>query len=282
MKLPPFESEYPDSAVPIFQGAPATHDAVRISADAETPWTQMSALLGKTVLQAVQSFYLAKRSRQYFSDLPENDDRVGRAIEDINERLMRMAVLDIAALNDGGLPSVRDPKNTRVASLPTAHRRMHKHLTDANASAAELDQLSKLQSDINCDHYMPLLYVRHLRNKWAGHPSLDRRFDAWAGADKTLSVAAVEAALARLVNNARDTALFASKSPALQDFRQPPAVANPDGSWPMEIALSNVTVFASLMRDSAGSQIRALRAQITGETMLERFAHTEAYRGEQY
>ncbi|MFE4229949.1 hypothetical protein ACFRJ8_18905 [Arthrobacter sp. NPDC056886] len=281
MKRSSFESEYADSVLPTFQGAPATHDAVRIGADVETPWTQMSDLLGNTVLQAVQSFYLAKRSMQYFSDLPDDDDRVGRAIEDINERLMRMAVLDIAALNDGGL-SFRDPENTRVASLPTAHRRMKRHLTDANASAAELDQLSELQTDINCDLYMPLLYVRHLRNKWAGHPSLDRRFDAWADADKELSVATVEAALARLVNNARDTALFASESPALQDFRQPPAVANPDGSWPMEVKLSNVVVWADLMRVSAGDQVRALRAQITGKTMLERFAHTEAYRGKQY
>lgn len=273
MKLSSFESEYADSVLPIFEGAPATHNAVRIGSDAETPWTQMSALLGKTVLQAVQSFYLAKRSRQYFSDLPENDDRVGRAIEDINERLMRMAVLDIAALNDGGL-SFRDPEHTRVASLPIAHKRMKERLKNANASAAELDQLSKLQSDIDCNLYMPLLYVRHLRNKWAGHPSLDRQFDTWAGADKTLSVAAVEAALVRLVNNADDTALFASESPALQDFIQPPA--------PMVVNLGNVIVFAGLMRNSAGDQVRALRAQITGETMLERFSHTEAYRGEQY
>ncbi|MFD1914779.1 hypothetical protein [Paeniglutamicibacter kerguelensis] len=241
----------------------------------------MSALLGTTVIQAVQSFYLAKRSSQYFSDLPENDDRVGQAIENINNRLMRMAVLDIAALNDRGLAS-NDPKNTRVASLPTAHRRMKRHLTDANASAAELDQLGKLQTDINCDHYMPLMYVRHLRNKWAGHPSLDRRFDAWASADKTLSVAAVEAALTRLVNNTHDTALFVSSAPALQEFRQPPAVANPDGSWPMTVDLSNVTVWADHMRDSADKEVRALRAQITGETKLERSAHTEAYRGKQY
>lgn len=281
MKLSPFESEYPDSALPTFQGDPATHAMVSSSANAETPWTQMSALLGSTVIQAVQSFYLAKRSRQYFSDLPENDDRVGQAIEHINNRLMRMAVLDIAALNDGGLGD-KDSENTRVASLPTAHRRMKRHLTDANASAAELDQLHNLQTDINCERYKPLKYVRHLRNKWAGHPSLDRRFDAWAGADKTLSVASVEAALTRLVNNAHATALFVSSAPALQEFRQPPALANPDGSWPMTVNLSNVRVLADLMRESADKEVRALRAQITGETKHERSAHTEAYRGKQY
>ena len=281
MKLSSFESEYADSAVPTFQGKPAGHDEVRLSSEVETPWTQMSALLETTVIQAVQSFYLAKRSRQYFSDLQENDDRVGQAIKHINNRLMRLAVLDIAALNDGGL-QLRDPEHTRVASLPVAHSRMKKHLKNANASPAELDQLRKLQSDINCDRYTPLLYVRHLRNKWAGHPSLDRRFDAWADANKTLSVAAVEAALVRLVNNTHNTALFVSSAPALQNFRQPPAVANPDGSLPMEVDLSNVIVWAELMRNSAGDQVRALRAQITGETMLERFAHTEAYRGEHY
>lgn len=281
MKLSPFESEYADSVLPTFEGAPATHAAVRTSADAETPWTQMSALLGTTVIQAVQSFYLAKRSRQYFSDLPENDDRVGRAIGDINSRLMRMAVLDIAALNDGGLAG-NDPESSRTASLPTTHQRMKRHLTEANASTAQLDRLRELQTDINSDHYVPLKYVRHLRNKWAGHPSLDRRFDAWASADKTLSIATVEAALARLVNNAHETALFVSSAPALQGFRQPPVAENPDGSIPIGVDLSNVIVLAEIMRESADKGMHAIRAQITGKTMLERLTHTEAYQGEQY
>lgn len=281
MELSPFESEYADSVLPAFEGDPATHATVRVSADAETPWTQMSVLLGTTVIQAVQSFYLAKRSEQYFSDLPEKDDRVGRVISDINRRLMRLAVLDIAALNDGGLAG-NDPENSRTASLPIAHRRMKSHLIQANASTAELDRLRELQTDINLDHYAPLKYVRHLRNKWAGHPSLDRRFDNWAGADKTLSIAAVEAALVRLVNNAHQTALFVSSAPALQGFRQPPAMANPDGSISMEVNLSNVILFAKLMRESADDDIHALRAQITGESKLERLAHTEAHQGERF
>lgn len=281
MKLSPFESEYADSVLPTFEGAPATHSVVRMSADAETPWTQMSVLLGTTVIEAVQSFYLAKRSLQYFSDLPEKNDRVGEAIGDINRRLMRMAVLDIAALNDGGLAG-NDPENSRTASLPTAHQRMKRHLIDANASYTQLDHLDNLRTDINVDHYAPLKYVRHLRNKWAGHPSLDRRFDAWAGANETLSIAAVESALARLVNNAHKTSELVSSALALQHFRQPPAVANPDGSIPMTVNLSNVISWAELMRQSAGSQARALRAQITGETKLERLANTEAYQGQQY
>lgn len=281
MEISPFESEYADSVLPALDGDPATHAAVRVSADAEAPWTQMSVLLGTTVIQAVQSFYLAKRSEQYFSDLPENDDRVGRAFSDINGRLMRLAVLDIAALNDGGLAG-NDPENSRTASLPTAHQRMKRHLTQANASAVELDHLRELRTDINPDHYAPLKYVRHLRNKWAGHPSLDRRFDTWAGADKTLSIAAVEAALVRLVNNAHDTALFVSSATALQGFRQPPTVANPDGSIPMDVDLSNVIVLAKIMRDSADKGIHALRAQITGKTKLERLAHAEAHQGERY
>lgn len=281
MKISPFESEYADSVLPTFEGDPATHAAVRVSADAETPWTQMSVLLGTTVIQAVQSFYLAKRSGQYFSDLPENDDRVGRATSDINSRLMRLAVLDIAALNDGGLAG-NDPENSRTASLPTVHQRVKQHLTQANATAAELDRLHELRTDINPDHFAPLKYVRHLRNKWAGHPSMDRRFDTWAGADKTLSIAAVEAALVRLVNNAHDTALFVSSAPALQGFRQPPTVASPDGSIPMDVDLSNVIVLAKIMRESADKGIHALRAQITGETKFERLAHTEAHQGERY
>lgn len=50
----------------------------------------------------------------------------------------------------------------------------------------------------------------------------------------------------------------------------------------MEVDLGNVLVWAEMMRESAGCEVRALRAQITGETMLERLRHTETYRGEQY
>ncbi|MBF4566586.1 hypothetical protein [Plantibacter sp. VKM Ac-2876] len=228
------------------------------------------------MIQAVQSFYLAKRSMHYFSDLLEADDRVGMAIGNINKRLLRLAVLDIAGLNDGGL-ATKDPGDSRTASLPAVHRRMMGRLTDAKASAAEVASLLALQADINPGRHAPLLYVRHLRNKWAGHPSLDRRFDAWASADKELSLAAVEAALARLVNNTHDTAEFASSVPALQDFLQPRAVPNSDGSIPMDFDLSSVILLAGLMRDSAGYEARALRAQITGASRFERSAHTEAY-----
>lgn len=169
----------------------------------------MSALLGSTVIGAVQTFYLAKRTRQYFSNLLEGGDRVGRVMADIGHRLMRQAVLDIAGLNDGGLGS-RDLGNSRTASLPTAHSRMKQRLVSALAPPADMARLDALQADINSDHHMPLKYVRHLRNKWAGHPSSDRRFDAWAEADTTLRIPVVEAALVRLVNNASDTAEFVS------------------------------------------------------------------------
>lgn len=176
----------------------------------------MSVVLGKTVFEAVYSFYLAKRALQYFRDLPENDDRVGHGIEEINRQLMRMAVLDIATINDGGL-GPNNPGHSRTVSLTTVHNRMKRLLIDAKIRPTDLEQLKKLKTAITGDHFAPLKYVRYLRNKWAGHPSLDRRFGALAGADKALSIAAVEAALVRLVNNAHDTAAFVS-IPALQDF----------------------------------------------------------------
>jgi len=86
----------------------------------------------------------------------------------------------------------------------------------------------------------------------------------------------------RLVNNAHDTALFVSSVPSLQGFRQPPEVVNLDGFTPMGIDLSNVIVLAGIMRESADKGIHALRAQIKGETRLERLSHTEAHQGERY
>lgn len=281
MKSPRFESEYADSVLPRFSGSPATHAELATGAAAEIPWTQMSALLGSTVISAVQTFYLAKRTRQYFNTLPEGGDRVGRVMADIGHRLMRLAVLDVAGLNDGGLGS-KDVGNGRTASLPTVHRRMKQRLVSALAPPADLARLDALQADINVDHHISLKYVRHLRNKWAGHPSLDRRFDAWAGADTTLRIPVVEAALVRLVNNANDTAEFVSSVPALRDFDQPAAAPVDDGSIPTEISLSNVLVWAEVMRESTGNGVRSLRAQITGSTTLARQANTQAYDGRRY
>lgn len=241
----------------------------------------MSVLLGKTVIEAVHSFYLAKRTRQYFRDLPENDDRVGRGLDAISERLMRIAVVDIAGINDGGLRDA-DPGYSRTASLPTAHQRIKRYLMAASSSPAGLNQLEDLKRAINVDRYAPLKYVRHVRNKWAGHPSLDRRFDAWAGADKTLSIAAVEAALVRLVNNAQNTAAFVSSIPILRDFDQPAAVASPDGHEPTEINLGNVLLWAELTRESVDRNVHALRAQITGVSKMERQRNTDASPSERY
>jgi len=200
---------------------------------------------------------------------------------DISRRLMRQAVLDIAGLNDGGLAN-KDPGHSRTASLPTAHSRIKQRLVSAQAPPADLNRLDGLRADINVDHHMPLKYVRHLRNKWAGHPSLDRRFDAWGGADTSLLIPVVEAALARLVNNSSDTAEFVASVPALQDFDQPPAASNADGSVPIEIRLSSVLVWAEVIRESAGDGVRSLRAQISGSTKLDRLANTEAYDGKRY
>lgn len=88
--------------------------------------------------------------------------------------------------------------------------------------------------------------------------------------------------MARLVNTAHEAGAFVSSTPALQTFRQPPAVADPDGSIPTSLDLSNVLVWAEIMRESAGREVRALRAQITGDTRLERLRHTETFLGEQY
>ena len=111
---------------------------------------------------------------------------------------------------------------------------------------------------------------------------MDRRFDAWAEADESLWIPVVEAALVRLVNNANDTAEFISSVPALQDFDQPRAVPKADGSIPMEVRLSSVVVLAELMRESAGKDVLALRAQIAGTTNEKRLANTEAYNGKRY
>lgn len=88
--------------------------------------------------------------------------------------------------------------------------------------------------------------------------------------------------MVRLVDNARDTAVFVYSSPALRDFCRSPVAENRDRSMTTELDLRDVDSWAANIRESIGHDVRALRAQITGLTKVERMFRTEGYRGKRY
>lgn len=274
-----FESEYDDEHVRSFLGEPKVNSEIKTLSDAEVPWTQMSTLLQETVLKAVQNFYLAKKFRQNFSGFSgngEQPDRVARTIANIEMQLWRMAVIDVAGIND---QSASDA--SRAASLPQALMRMRSVLKALGApAAADLERLEDIRSSINAANHQELLYVRHLRNKWAGHPSLDRRFDDWAEADTSVHLPVVEAALVRLVRGCQAAADLADASDHLTAFRQPQSPSMTVGKpYPMTFNPSNVTLLADVMRDSVRQDVRAVRAQFTAQTMVDRVRLIDAFDG---
>lgn len=279
MNQPSFESEYDDEHVRPFPGEPKDNSEIKALSDAEVPWTQMSTLLQHTVLKAVQNFYLAKKFHQNFSGFSGSGaqpDRAARTIADIEIQLWRMAVIDVAGINDQAASDA-----SRTASLPKALMRMRPVLTALGApAAADLERLEDIRSSINADNHQELLYVRHLRNKWAGHPSLDRRFDDWAEADKSVHLPVIEAALVRLVKGCQAAADLADASDHLTAFRQlqSPSVTVGE-SYPMSFNLSNVTLWADMMRDSTRQGVRAVRAQFAAQTMVDRVRLADAFDG---
>jgi hypothetical protein len=103
-------------------------------------------------------------------------------------------------------------------------------------------------------------YVQYMRNKWAGHVSMDRRFDTWVQANDSLSISAVEAALVRIVNAYEDSSDLVEMSDILMErtkkSKQVPAI-NADGhkTRKMTVNWSNIRTVAPFQRESAQKEV---------------------------
>ncbi|MGO4689474.1 hypothetical protein [Glaciibacter sp. 2TAF33] len=230
-------------------------------------WVRAERAQQIAVLEAVHGFYLAKRfSTELAGFTGWTNEVVADAVEAVRAKLWRLAVIDIAMVNDQNqLP--------RAASLPGVLRSMKDTLEASPDSSAtqDLAQLERIRTAINADTETPLMYVRHVRNKWAGHPSMDLRFDSWAGADKHLSIPLLEEALAVLVRAHQETADLAARSTVLSPLFAAPVpkstvASTPEGTieqFPATVAWGKVTVFAELMRESASRDASSLLDQLT-------------------
>lgn len=218
------------------------------------------------LLDAVESFYLAKRFHevvQSFDNGSYTNRVVSLAMDSIDKQLMRGAVVAVAAANDDGLEG-------RTSSLP--------HLIDALRSAldnqpgvnlrAEIVELARIRASISSavdDPATPLSlrYVKHIRNKWAGHNSLDRQFDGWADADKILSLPLLEDAVVRLVNAHADLSSVIQSSATLTQVLSPGTESATVGDViPMTVNWGAVTQLAETLRYTAGRQVDALVDQL--------------------
>lgn len=249
MRIRHFESEFNADQLPDLDGDPTGN----ANLDVQVGAMHMSERIEKSqqvlVLEAVRTYYFAKAFREgireFAIDIPESDTHT---MTMMGKDLMRLAVINVASVND---------KVARTKSLPNTLSVLRAALSDLQGSDAEaatslIDEISR---NINPDTQLPLKYLRHMRNKWAGHASWDRHFDDWADAGSTLSLPLIEEGLARLVNAHQDLSEVVNMS---EDARRmateavaKPAIINGEETIPMSFDWSSAVVFAEVVREAA-------------------------------
>lgn len=267
MRLSSFESEFSEGDLPTVTGVPLTHAMLDAQASQADRWHQVERAQQIAVLQAVSGFYLAKRVTSELRRFTGWTNKVAAsAVDEVQQRLWRLAVIDIAMVNDGNrLP--------RAASLPGVLDSMTNFLFASGdpAATADLAKVEALRARIDINTQMPLKYINYVRNKWAGHPSMDRDFDSWANADKYLNIPLLEEGLATLVRVHQEVADLAAASALLSapfsvPRPEPEMIETPQGTAthvPLTVDWSSITVWAEVARESAGRRASAVLDQLT-------------------
>ncbi|MFK4087227.1 hypothetical protein ACI2LF_24180 [Kribbella sp. NPDC020789] len=259
MKLSDFASEFDPTALPTVVGDPMINDALKAGVDALGTAHRVDRSLLNLLSDAVYGYYFAKHAcialqAQTHAQAVAQDVHLRRGFETVSQSLLRGAVIGIATTIDL-------TGQGRTASIPHALgalgeelRRRIAQTSDDDAQAA-LELLDHVRSTTNVDTVLSLKYVRHLRNKWAGHASLDRSVDPWAGADTHVNLPLLEDALARMVNAFQDLATLVPMSNDLKVIEQegnPPRIL-PDGTVEIEMKLgwAGANALSRAMRELA-------------------------------
>ena len=261
MRLPTFTSEYTKDDLPAVSGDPLDTPALAPYFAQLPQAKRIEFAQQNVVLDAVQSYYFAKYLYVGLEgSVSSASFWLSEALERMCENLMKQAVTSIAATFDV------DPRK-RSMSLPHAISVLEDALANSGKDVtAEKALLQDIKQSVNADLVVSLRYVRHMRNKWAAHASLDRSFDDWADGDRHLSLPLVEEALVHMINAYQDLSTLIPLSDDLAALAdpQPPAVQQlPDGSSTvaMQIDWSSIKVWAPVFQ---------LFAQREAEALLER------------
>lgn len=272
MKNHSFESEFSPEDLPSVSGEPLSNAKLDAHVDDADKWIRIERAQQIAVLEAVRGFYLAKYLPKEMHNFDRWSNKVApRAVDVVAERLLRLAVIDIAKVNDSS-------QIGRAASLPGVLTAMRKVLSESAESTAPetSERVKELQRSIDANVHLPLKYVRHLRNKWAGHPSMDRDFDHWADANETLHMPLLEEALAMLVRTHQLTADLMEQCPVLQtNFSTPPPLEDEEGWRPAVVNWSAVTILASLAKENGIKSASAIRDQLVSPPSYGSAADTD-------
>lgn len=216
------------------------------------------------ILMAVKDFYLAKYFflRTETVDY-ESDDRLQETFRYLAHQLFKQAVISVATTIDltSGKPENGKKPPGRTKSMPHLLERIKKTLEDLGANAGtEFQLVEDIRTSVDPHKHLTLGYVQYMRNKWAGHASMDRRFDTWAKANDHLSIPAVEAALVRIVNAYEDFSdLVEMSDTLLEKTKKPEQTPTIDEHgheiWKMTVDWSSIRTFAPLLRESSQKEV---------------------------
>ncbi|TFC91330.1 MULTISPECIES: hypothetical protein [Cryobacterium] len=247
MRISPFQSEYTDDAFPNLHGAPLTH-SVLDSLEGSIPLrAKVDGSSRELLIEAVRSFYFAKQFHleweRFHDQIPEE---VRPTMPVLRTDLVRVAVIAVWKVFDTSSRTRSVDRTCLALSSALAGQ-------EGDDAAAARDLVRNVHRRTNADLEESLKYVRHLRNKWAGHASIDRDFDSWAGADSTVSLAVIEKALETIVNAHQDLYEVIAMNEALaRALETPPATAEDDDCVvKMDFDWSAVVPLAELVRIAA-------------------------------
>lgn len=269
MKLSDFAPEFEPSELPTIHGAPMKNAQVAALIAAKGTAFRVEESLINLLVGAVYSFYFAKRACPALDEYAtKQSGPLKRGVGEVRNSLLKTAVVGVA--------TTIDVTSGQTRSLPHALDALKEDLNQRKAQRSDpeidaaLDLLHHIRKQTDANKVNSLKYVRHVRNKWAGHSSLDRTVDAFAGADNSVDLRIVEDALARMVNAFQDLSVLVPMSKDLMDVQTQgnlPKVQS-DGTVKIEIkvAWSGANALAQVMRHSAQRAADAFIEQLCAET----------------
>ncbi|MGO4383407.1 hypothetical protein [Specibacter sp. RAF43] len=216
------------------------------------------------ILGVVKGFYFAKYFFRKTNAVDyEGDDRLQGTFGYLSHQMLKQAVISVATTIDltTGKPVDGKKPPGRTASMPHLLERIKKTLEDLDTDAsAELELVEHIRKSMDPQKHLTLEYVQYMRNKWAGHASMDRRFDTWMQANDSPSIPAVEAALVRIVNAYEDFSDLVEMSDTLTEKTKKPQqtpTINADGqkTRKMTVDWSSIRTFAPLLRESSQKEV---------------------------
>ncbi|WP_159619440.1 hypothetical protein [Arthrobacter zhaoguopingii] len=264
MRLPNFQSEFAPHEVPDLTQARVSNTELDAEV-AKVPEDERIEISQQNLIRkVVKDFYFAKYFFLRTNTVDyEGDGQLQRTFVYLSHQMLKQAVISVATTIDltSGRPVDGKKRPGRTASMPHLLERIKKTLEDLDADAsAELELVEHIRKSVDPKDHLTLKYVQYMRNKWAGHASMDRRFDTWMQANDSLSIAAVEAALVRVVNAYEDFSDLVEMSDSLTEKTKKPEqtpTIDADGhsSWKMTVDWSNIRTFAPLLRESSQKEV---------------------------